>query len=103
LSKRIYRSKSEWRKLIEQQAQSGLSGLVFCQQQGLSAKTFYRQRKLLRQQNLIPIKSSFVRVQPKPINPVSSGQTAVLQHRESRLQLPTGTDPLWLAQLMKAL
>jgi hypothetical protein len=103
LTKGTYRSNIEWRKLIEQQAQSGLSGLAFCQQQGLLAKTFYRQRKLLRQQNLVPVKHSFVRVQPKAINPVSGGQAAILQHRESRLQLPTGTDPLWLAQLMKAL
>ncbi|MDH5356150.1 MAG: hypothetical protein OEY09_17035 [Gammaproteobacteria bacterium] len=103
MSKRTYRSKSEWRKLIEQQAQSGLSGLEFCQQQGLLAKTFYRHRKLLRQQNLIPVRHSFVQVQPKAISPVSSDQAVILQHRESRVSIPSSTDPVWLAQLMNTL
>jgi hypothetical protein len=28
---------------------------------------------------------------------------AVLHYRDSRLQLPVGTDPTWVAELMKAL
>ena len=103
MSKRTYRSKSEWRKLIEQQVQSGLSGLEFCKQQGLLAKTFYRHRKLLRQQNLIPAGRSFIQVQPKVIIPVSNDQVVILQHRESRLSIPSGTHPEWLAQLMNTL
>ncbi len=103
MTKRTYRSKSEWQKLVEQQVQSGLSGLEFCKQRGLLAKTFYRQRKLLSQQNLIPVRRPFVQIQPKTIKPESKDRSVILQNRESRLSMPPGTDPIWLAQLMKAL
>ncbi len=103
MPKRNYRSKREWRRLIEKQAGSGLSALAFCQQQGLSTKTFYRQRKLLHQQNLIPVSRPFVQIQPKPMMPESSHAGILFQHRESRLSVSADTDPSWLAQLMKAL
>ena len=45
---RRYRDKAEWKRLVEEQAQSGMSGLSFCEQQGLSSKSFYRKRKVLR-------------------------------------------------------
>ena len=102
MAKRTYRSRREWQKLIEQQAQSGLSGLEYCIQQGLSAKTFYRQRKRMRQQNLMPVSGSFFRVQSKA--EIEPGHTGILfQHRESRLSIPYNADPIWLAQLLKAL
>jgi len=97
------RSNEEWQQLIEQQAQSGLSGLAFCQQHGLLAKTFYRQRKLLRRNGLVPVGQTFIKVQPEPTQSVTNRSGAVLHYRESRLAVPSGTDPLWLSQLMNAL
>jgi hypothetical protein len=34
MNKRQRRSNAEWQQLIEQQERSGLSAIIFCQQQG---------------------------------------------------------------------
>ena len=97
------RSADEWRQLIEQQASSGLSGLAFCQQHGLLAKTFYRQRKLLSGSGLVPTVHPFIKVDSGPVRQVTIQPEAILQYRDSRLQFPVGTDPVWLARLMNSL
>lgn len=97
------RSADEWRNLIEQQAGSGLSGLAFCQQHGLLAKTFYRQRKLLGSSGLVPAVHPFIKVDSGPVQLAATQSEAILQYRDSRLQLPVGTDPVWLARLMNSL
>ncbi len=103
MPKRDHRSAVEWQKIIERQEQSGLTGVAFCLQEGIYAKTFYRQRKLLRRKGLVAKPDSFIQVQPKPvpIMPIQPGM--VLQYRDSRLQMSAGVEPPWLAQLMKAL
>ena len=97
------RSADEWRQLIEQQAGSGLSGLAFCQQHGLLAKTFYRQRKLLSDRGLVPTVHPFIKVDPGSVQQAATPPEAILRYRDSRLQLPAGTDPVWLARLMNSL
>jgi hypothetical protein len=97
------RSVNEWRNLIEQQAGSGLSGLAFCEQHGLLAKAFYRQRKLLSGSGLAPTVRPFIKVDSGPVQQAATQPEAILQYRDSRLQLPVGTDPVWLAQLMNSL
>jgi putative transposase len=97
------RSADEWRQLIEQQASSDLSGLAFCQQHGLLAKTFYRQRKLLSGSELVPAFHPFIKVDSGPVQQAATQPAAILQYRDSRLQLPVGTDPVWLARLMNSL
>ena len=97
------RSNAEWQKIIERQEQSGLTGVAFCLQEGIYAKTFYRQRKLLRRKGLVADTKPFIQVQPKPVPAMSIQPGIVLQYRDSRLQISAGTEPLWLAQLMKAL
>lgn len=47
MTKRRRRSDAEWQQMIEQQEHCGLSAIAFCQQQGLSSKTFYKSRQLL--------------------------------------------------------
>ena len=103
MPKREHRSDVEWQSIIERQEQSGLTGVAFCLQEGIYAKTFYRQRKLLRRKGLVAKPSQFIQVQPKPVPAMLIQPGVVMQYRESRLQMPTGTEPLWLAQLMKAL
>ena len=97
------RSADEWRQLIEQQAGSGLSGLAFCQQHGLLAKTFYRQRKLLSSREMVPTVHPFIKVDSGPVQRAVTQPEVILQYRDSRLQLPPRTDPVWLAQLMNSL
>jgi hypothetical protein len=98
-----HRSNAEWQDIIERQEQSGLTGVAFCLQEGIYAKTFYRQRKLLRRKGLVAETKQFIQVQPKPVQAMPIRPGIVLQYRDSRLQMPVGTEPLWLAQLMKAL
>jgi len=103
MTKQTRRNAAQWRKLIDQQAQSGLNGVAFCAQQGLPRKSFYRHRKLLTQKAMGRTASRFVQIQPKPVQTMPIRPGVVLQYRDSRLHMPAETDALWLAQLMKAL
>jgi hypothetical protein len=103
MPKRDRRSNAEWQDIIERQKQSGLTGVAFCLQEGIYAKTFYRQRKLLRRKGLVAETRQFIQVQPKPVPAMPIQPAMVLQYRDSRLQMPAGAEPLWLAQLMKFL
>ena len=103
MPRREHRSAAEWEKIIQQQEQSGLTGVAFCLQEEIYAKTFYRQRKLLRRKGLVAKPSRFIQVQPEPVQGIPIHPVMVLQYRDSRLQMPAGAEPVWLAQLMKAL
>ncbi len=103
MPKRDHRSTAEWKDTIEQQEQSGLTGVAFCLQKDIYAKTFYRQHKLLRRKGLVAETKQFIQVQPKPVQTLPIRPGIVLQYRDSRVQMPAGAEPLWLAQLMKAL
>ena len=103
MPKRDRRSNAEWQDIIERQEQSGLTGVAFCLQEGIYAKTFYRQRKILRRKGLVAKPSQFIQIQPKPVPTIPLQPGIVLQYRDSRLQMPAGTEPLWLATLLKAL
>ena len=103
MSKRKHRSKAEWRNLIARQARSGLNGVAFCEQHGLSRKSFYRHRKLLEQKATDSVPGQFIKVQSKPFPKMPVQPVAVLHYRNSRLSVPAGTEPAWVAELMKAL
>jgi transposase-like protein len=104
MNKRRRRSDAEWRHLIEQHKRSGLSAFAFCQQHGLSSKTFYKRRQALQQQAAAdPSAKRFIKVQPKSTLATATQATAVLHYHYTRLQLPAGVDALWLAKLMQAL
>ena len=91
MTKRKHRSKAEWRNLIEQHARSGLNGVAFCAHRGLSRKTFYRHRNVLEEKTVNSVAGQFIKVQPKPVGMMPVQPVAVLQYRNSRLQLPAGT------------
>ena len=103
MTNRKRRSKAEWRDLIEQQKHSGLNGVAFCDQRGLSRKSFYQQRKslALKPADLEP--GQFIKVNPRSVKKLSVAAAAVLHYRDSRLQLAVDADPTWVAALMKAL
>jgi transposase-like protein len=104
MKKRQRRSDAEWQQLIEQQQRSGLSASAFCQQHGLSSKTFYKRRQALRE----PTKATdsterFIEIQRPSTPAAATATTAVLHYQRSQLHVPTGVDARWLAQLMQAL
>lgn len=103
MTKRKHRSFAEWRILVNQQADSGLNGASFCEQQGLSCKTFYRWRKALAEKSTDSVTSQFIKVQAVPDRTVTLQPGAVLHYRDSHLSVPAGVEPVWIAELMKAL
>ncbi len=103
MKKRIRRSKEQWQSLIEQQSRSGLNGAVFCRQQGLCRKTFYHHRKMLDEHSAGLVTGRFIQVQAKPDPVLPTQAMAVLDYRQTRLQLPADIEPAWIAELMKAL
>lgn len=102
---RKHRSHAQWQKIIQQQADSGLNVVAFCQQQGLSSKTFYKRRRQLHAlADNVPA-TAFVKLsrpshQPLNREPVPAG---ILHYRQSQLHIQPGCDAQWLAQLMQAL
>jgi hypothetical protein len=103
MTSRKHRSEFEWRLLIEQQVSSGLNGIRFCEQEEISCKTFYRHRKALKGKTADSVTSQFIKVQQRPLQPMALQSAAILQYRDSRLQLSVSVDPIWVAELMKAL
>ncbi|HUV20540.1 MAG TPA: hypothetical protein VMZ32_02025 [Gammaproteobacteria bacterium] len=104
MGRRKYRSQAEWSVLIEQQAQSGLSGAEFCKQHGVVAKCFYRKRLQLSEgKALVPARRSFVQVSPESPASTLTEASLMLQYRECRLQVPMTTDPIWLSRLLQSL
>jgi hypothetical protein len=91
MPKRDRRNDAEWQDIIERQEQSGLTGVAFCLQEGIYAKTFYRQRKLLRRKGLVATTKQFIQVQPKSVQTMPIHPAMVLQYRDSRLQIPART------------
>ena len=101
--KRIHRTNKAWQQLIRQQAQSGMSVLAFCEQQGLSSKTFYRRRKALRP-GRAEKPQRFIKVKSKSLPAsVSPSHEMVLHYQKLKLQLSSSVDAGWVATLMKAL
>jgi len=103
MTKQKRRSKAEWQHLIKQQARSGLNGVAFCEQHGLSRKSFYRHRKILAGKAVDMQPDQFIKVQSKSTQVMPVQPVAVLHYRNSRLQIPVGCEPVWLAELIKAL
>jgi transposase-like protein len=104
MNKRQRRTDAEWQQLIEQQERSGLNAHAFCRQQGLTSKTFYKRRQVLRQQTTATASTErFIKIQPPSVPVAETATTAVLQYHDSQLHLPAGVDAQWLAQLMQAL
>jgi hypothetical protein len=103
MTKRKHRNQAEWQAIIQQQKDSGLSAVVFCRQQGLSSKTFYKHRRT--QCEARSIDAPFIKIK-KPSSQIASSTSdpvGILHYRNSQLHIQSDTDAHWLAQLMQAL
>jgi len=99
------RSEIEWQRIIEQQKVSGLKAKIFCEQQALSVKTFYKYRRDLQvpPESKSPI-ASFIKIAKPSQQPmVSTNVIGVLHYTNSRLHIHSGCDEKWLAKLLRAL
>ena len=96
------RSKQQWRELIVQFEQSGLSQAQFCQQVNINAKYFslkFRQRQSELQK---PEDGDFIAVQQIKAK-VSEPHPLKLCVGQVQLELPAEVNPQWLSVLMRAL
>lgn len=99
------RSQAEWQRIIQQQKASDLNAKVFCEQQALSIKTFYKYRRVLQ----APPESksstaSFIKMtQSSRKTTASTNVIGVLHYTNSQLHIHCGCDEKWLANLLRAL
>lgn len=88
------RTASDWKKLIEAQAASGLSAAAFCREHDLNAKYFSLRKTRLSSEN-----SSFVKAS---IASQAKSETT-LTYCGAILSISSGTSPRWVAQLLREL
>ena len=94
-----YRTREEWRALIAEFEQSGLSQKDFCEQRGLSP-AYFGQRRLRLQREAEDNDTGFALAVPQP---TTSQQTLQLRIGQTELVLPLSVSPRWVAQLVKEL
>lgn len=99
----MIRSESEWIRLFEDQAQSGLSAAAYCREHKLCAKNFNLRRRQLgyRPQASLSKKavSAFVEVKPA----TSRVECIELKQGSLQLRVPLSVSANWLATLVNEL
>ena len=103
MKKRTYRTSEQWAELFNTYEQSGLTIADYCQKNKLSQSYFivkYRQHTKVSLEG--SNESGFVKALP-PSLPIKSANNLVLNYNGAQLQLPIAVEPVWLAQLLKAL
>lgn len=98
------RSQAEWQGIIQQQKASGLNAKVFCAQQELSIKTFYKYRRYFQvpPENKPPT-ASFIKITQPTRQATPTNVIGVLHYTNSQLHIHCGCDEKWLAKLLRAL
>lgn len=102
---RTFRSPDQWRQILEDQQQSGLTISAFCRQHNISTSGFYTQRK--KQSVVTASTSAFVSttVTEETSTKVHRDvkQTIVLELSAARLRLPIETPAHYLITLLNGL
>ena len=89
----------EWAMLIQECNASGLSKREFCQQRGISEKSFYYWLRKLRTQMVGSVAPQLV-----PLEKVSTVEdTLQIQYRGAELKLPAGVDIDAVAALLRSI
>ncbi|RUO21830.1 IS66 family insertion sequence element accessory protein TnpA [Aliidiomarina haloalkalitolerans] len=96
---RAYRTREQWRELIAEFEQSGMSQKDFCEQRGLST-AYFGKRRLRLQREAEDNDTGFALAVPQSPN---SQQTLQLRIGQTELMLPLSVSPRWIAQLVKEL
>jgi len=91
-----YRSRDDWRQLIEEQQASGMIAAIFCRERNINAKYFsLRKQQLLNSPKKAP---AFIKASVKPMISSEPG----LEFKGIYLSLGSSS-PLWVAQLLREL
>lgn len=105
VTRRKRRSQAQWQALIRQQKESDQSVTLFCQQQNLSSKTFYKHRREYQAGKNIELPSKgFIKIKKPSSLPLTQTDSAcILHYQNCKLQIQSKTDANWVAQIMQAL
>lgn len=91
----------KWQALIHQQAMSNLPVIHFCKEKQISPTCFYKYKSQLKIDTQSPVKKSFIKVQaPETSNNIGAIK---IQYQQTILSLPSNLEPVWIANLLKAL
>lgn len=72
---RLRRGAAEWRGILQEVENSGLTGAAFCAKNGLSVKSLERWRRKLRDQVLVPARFVEVELPPSIVSrPMTPGK-----------------------------
>ena len=93
-----YRAQT-WAMLIQECNNSGLTKREFCQQRGISEKSFYYWLRKLRSQMAEAAGPQLVQLDPR----VVSNDMLQIQYRGAELKLPTGVDIDAVAALLRSI
>lgn len=88
----------EWAMLIQECNASGLTKREFCQQRGISEKSFYYWLRKLRMQIAESATPQLVQLEPVP----AMEDTLQIQYRGAELKLPAGVDMDAVAALLRS-
>ena len=90
------RTQAQWRALIEEHAQSGLTAVEFCRQHGINDKYFsLRKQSLLKEE---PKSKSFAVARM-----TTATSTIEVKTGHAMISLPATQPAAWLADFVKAL
>jgi len=90
------RTQDEWRELIAQQKESGLSASQFCNERDINDKYFSTIKYKLKEKS--NNKQSF-----QALGMLSGSQSITLRSKGVDIQIPLSVDAHWLAALAKQL
>ena len=89
-----------WRQIIQECQKSGLSNKAYCEQQGISEKTYYYWLRKLRMAAVEQAAPQIVELAPE-----GDGETEELyiRYRGAELRLPGGTDIEAIASVLRSI
>lgn len=89
----------EWAMLIQECNASGLTKREFCQQHGISEKSFYYWLRKLRAQMVYAAAPQLVPLEPAP----TAEEVLEIRYHGAELKLPTGVDMDAVAALLRSI
>lgn len=92
-----YRAQT-WAMLLQECRASGMTNKDFCEQRGVSEKSFYYWQRKLRQQIVETTSPQLVQLDPAP----ETDDTLQIRYRGAELRLPNGVDLEAVAALLRS-
>lgn len=90
----------QWRQIIQNCQKSGLSNKVYCQQQGISEKTYHYWLQKLRAAAKEQAAPQLMELEPEVDD---RNEVLYIRFRDAELTLPTGTDIDAIAAILRSL